>query len=118
MRADSVRTRSPWPDILIFPVAFFSPLWLFDDRKEKSEVAHFRNFEDFFRPFNWWFKGRRPIASYREFFPGAFTYHWHGLWSSPEVVNSFAGIVAKSLEGELASAMPALMTLPAFGGSK
>ena len=105
-------------DFLVLPSTFFSPLWLLNDRKETAPTAPFARFEDFFRHFRWWFRGRHIVKSHRDFFPGAFTYHWHGRWRSPEAHDSFAGIVARSLEADLANSFPELATLPAYGGSR
>lgn len=104
-------------DVLMLPAAFFSPLWLHFDRRDRSAAAPFDRFTDFFRRFRWWFPRNERIASQRDLFPGAFTYHWHGCWRAPEHRDSYAGIVAAALETELARRQPALAALPPFGGA-
>jgi hypothetical protein len=105
-------------DILVLPVAFFSPLWLQVDRKDRSAQAPFHRFDDFFRRFRWWFSRDRRITSHRDLFPGAFTYHWHGRWRAPEHRDSYAGVIAASLEAELHRRHPALDALPPYGGTR
>jgi hypothetical protein len=102
-------------EVLVLPVTFFSPLWLHVDRKDRSAAAPFDRFADFFRRFRWWFRRDARLGSYRDLFPGAFTYHWHGLWRAPEHRDSYAGVIAASLEAELAHKHPALDQLPPYG---
>ena len=46
------------------------------------------------------------------FFPGAFTYHWHGQWAAPEHRESYAGALDRDCNERLAPLGP----LPAYGG--
>jgi hypothetical protein len=87
--------------LLVLPSGFFDPLWLHHDRKERFEAAPFDRFEDFFRTFSWRHRRRREIRSYRDFFPGAFTYHWHNLWSCPETRDSYFGAFDQELDSVL-----------------
>jgi len=103
--------------LLILPSAFFSPLWLHADGKNRSTHAPFHRFADFFRPFRWWFRPVTRVSSHRELFPGAFTYHWHGCWQAPETRTSCAGLVAASLEAKLHLRLPALDRLPPYGAT-
>jgi Glycosyltransferase sugar-binding region containing DXD motif len=69
-------------DLLVLPCPFFDPLWPHHDRQDTYRGAPFQRFGDFFRPIR--FPRRPAVTSYREFFPGAFTYHWHNLWDAAE----------------------------------
>jgi hypothetical protein len=37
------------------------------------------------------FRRRPDIQSHKDFFPGAFTYHWHNFWDAPEHKDSYFG---------------------------
>ncbi len=101
--------------LLLLPVALFSPLWLQRDGRDFSTLAPFGGFDDFFRKFGWFHRRDPSVTSLATFFPGAFTYHWHGRWSAGEHRESYAGLVAASLEAELSRAQPALAAGPPFG---
>jgi hypothetical protein len=78
-------------DLLVLPCTFFDPLWPHYDRKDRYGAAPFNRFADFFRRFGFWFRRRPGIQSYRDFFPGAFTYHWHNCWDAKEHPSSYFG---------------------------
>jgi hypothetical protein len=78
-------------DLLVLPCFTFDPLWPHHDRQDSYGAAPFNRFEDFFRKFGFWFRRRPGVQSYRDFFPGAFTYHWHNFWDVPERKHSYFG---------------------------
>lgn len=88
-------------DLLILPSVFFDPLWPHADQQDRYRHAPFHRFADFFRPFSWRFRRRRDIRSYRDFFPGAFAYHWHNCWNAPEVTNSYFGVFEAEVDAQL-----------------
>lgn len=99
-------------DLLLLPVAAFSPLWLVNDGHDQSVFAPFTRFDEFFSP--------RPASSPQRatletFFPGAFTYHWHGRWSAPEAASSWAGQLAADIRARLRRSFPETASLPVFG---
>jgi hypothetical protein len=79
-------------DLLVLPCSFFDPLWPHSDGQDSYEEAPFHEFADFFRRFNWRFRPKVTIQSYRDFFPGAFAYHWHNFWDAPESKDSYFGL--------------------------
>lgn len=70
-----------------YPCAFFDPLW-----GGYCEGMPFREFSDFFKEFDKDYVKDPNINSYRDFFPGAFAYHWHNKWDAKEVENSYFGL--------------------------
>ncbi len=38
---------------------------------------------------------------YRDFFPGAFAYHWHGYWDAPEHQDSYFGLFRREIDRAL-----------------
>lgn len=119
-RADSAQTAHPtnlldFPiapeEMLLLPVGLFSPLWLHDDGHERCQAAPFRHFAGFFRKFGWFHRRPATAVTLDSFFPGAFTYHWHGLWAAPEHADSYAGLLDQDCRTRLASLGP----LPAYG---
>jgi hypothetical protein len=78
-------------DLAVLPCPFFDPLWPHVDRTERFKAAPFDRFDGFFREFGWRFRPRRSINSYRDFFAGAFTFHWHNQWDAPEHDDSYFG---------------------------
>ena len=92
--------------LLVLPCVFFDPLWLHADRRDRYAAAPFRRFPDFFRPFGWWFGPRGGVASFRDFLPGAFTYHWHNCWDAPEVERSYFGLFDRELDEVLRERLP------------
>jgi hypothetical protein len=91
----------PALDLLILPCPFFDPLWAHHDRQDRYGAAPFDRFADFFRKFDWRFRRKRAIRSHRDFFPGAFTYHWHNYWDAPERADSYFGLFDRELDGIL-----------------
>lgn len=121
-RAEAARSAHPFDllhyaiapaDLLMLPVALFSPLWLQDDGHERNPMAPFRRFEDFFRRFNWFHRRPAGPVTLDNFFPGAFTYHWHGQWAAAEHRDSHAGWLDRDCNQRLAALGP----LPAYGES-
>jgi hypothetical protein len=88
-------------DLLVLPCPFFDPLWPHRDRKARYAAAPFDRFEDFFRPLGWRYRRKAGIRSYRNFFPGAFTYHWHNCWDAPELRDSYFGLFNREFDGIL-----------------
>ena len=88
-------------DLTVLPCAFFDPLWPHADGKSRLERAPFDGFDGFFRKFGWRFRPDREIGSYRDFFPGAFAYHWHNHWDAQEHERSYFGQFAREFDEEL-----------------
>jgi Glycosyltransferase sugar-binding region containing DXD motif len=93
-------------DLTILPCAFFDPLWPHLDGKCQLESPPFDGFEGFFRKFSWRFRPGPDASSYREFFPGAFAYHWHNNWDAREHEHSYYGRFAQEIEAELTDRQP------------
>jgi hypothetical protein len=100
------------PALLLLPVAAFSPLWLVADGHARSAFAPFTRFDEFFAPRT---ADDPRRATLDTFFPGAFTYHWHGRWHLPEHPDSWAGQLAHDIAARLADKYPALSAAPPFG---
>jgi hypothetical protein len=88
-------------DLTVLPCPFFDPLWPYRDGKDKRCSAPFRRFEDFFRRFGWQHRRKRSIRSYRDLFPGAFTYHWHNCWDAEEPRDSYFGLFNREFDAIL-----------------
>jgi hypothetical protein len=99
-------------EMLMLPVAAFSPIWLVVDGHDQSAFAPFSQFDEFFAP-------RSPDdprrATLDTFFPGAFTYHWHGRWTAPESTSSWAGQLAGAIQERLMTRFPAVGGGPRYG---
>jgi hypothetical protein len=100
-------------DLLILPCAFFDPLWPIHDRRDASRAAPFTRFEQFFDRFD----AARPPADadtvLAEFFPGAFTYHWHNQWDHRERDDSYFGYCHRAFDRRFAAARGAATGRPA-----
>ena len=109
-------------DLLVLPAAFFDPLWLCYDGRDKSAQTPFGSFSEFFRPFDSEFPRPQGFRDHRDFFPGAFAYHWHNQWQAPEVRNSYYGILdagfSAALNRKAATRFSSLRHWAASGGSK
>jgi hypothetical protein len=92
-------------DLTVLPCAFFDPLWPRHDREDKYASAPFHRFEDFFRRFGWRHRRKSSIRSYRDFFPGAFTYHWHNCWDADEHSDSYFGLFNREFDEILERAL-------------
>jgi Glycosyltransferase sugar-binding region containing DXD motif len=79
-------------DLLVLPCCFFEPLWPHFDRQDRYAAAPFDRFDGFFRRPGWRFRRRATIRGYRDFFPGAFIYHWHNCWEAAEPDTSYFGL--------------------------
>jgi hypothetical protein len=88
-------------DLFVLPCIAFDPLWPHHDGHDRYADAPFQSFADFFRPFSWRFRRSSRIRSYRDFFPGAFTYHWHNAWTTPEPAGSYFGLFADEFDDVL-----------------
>jgi hypothetical protein len=73
---------------LLRPLLPFLRVRRFDPKVEA------RQFDDEFRP-------KPTVRSYRDFFPGAFAYHWHNRWDVPEHEDSYFGLFNRELDGIL-----------------
>jgi hypothetical protein len=93
-------------DMTVLPCAFFDPLWPHLDGKGQLERPPFDGFDGFFRKFSWRFRPGPDAGSYRDFFPGAFGYHWHNLWDAPEHDRSYYGRFAQEFDAELSDRGP------------
>jgi hypothetical protein len=89
-------------DLLELPCAFFDPLWLHFDRQERCALTPFGRFNDFFRPFGFFFRRNSGIGGIADFFPGAFTYAWHNRWDAREVGASYFGMFEREIDSLLA----------------
>jgi hypothetical protein len=69
-----------------YPCTFFDPLWT-----GYTEDMPYKEFSDFFRRFGNAFP-QKPIHTHKEFFQGAFAYHWHNQWKVEEYEDSFYGV--------------------------
>lgn len=107
--------RDPLPEFLVLPAAFFSPLWLQVDGHDRSRFAPFARFADFFRRFRWWFQADPARSSVANFFPGAFTYHWHGRWALREFRDSYAGLLDAEFNRRLRARYPTLLPIVPLG---
>jgi hypothetical protein len=90
-------------DMAVLPCAFFDPLWLHADGKDALEGAPFDGFDGFFRRFGWRFRPARGVDSYRDFFPGAFAFHWHNQWDAAEHERSYFGRFDREFDALLGS---------------
>jgi hypothetical protein len=88
-------------DLLVLPCVIFDPLWPHHDRKNRYLAAPYATFGDFFRPFDGTFRRDEQIRSYRDFFHGAFTYHWHNFWGAPEYRDSYFGLFNEEFDAVL-----------------
>ena len=92
--------------LLVLPCPVFDPLWIHADHRRRAggreyDAAPFNRFWEFFRPFGWRFRPKPGIRSYRDFFPGAFTYHWHNCWNAPEHEDSYFGLFEQEFDAIL-----------------
>lgn len=76
--------------LMHYPFAFFDPLW-----GGYSDDMPISNFDEFFKEFDDDFKKKDYIHSYKDFFKGAYTYHWHNKWELKEFENSYFGLFNK-----------------------
>jgi len=103
-KAIQIKVASPWKifiydDLLlkglfVFPCAFFDPVW----QGISLEKVPFNDFGSFFKQFDHQFINKLDICSYRDFFPGCYTYHWHNQWGAEEYEDSFFGIFEKEFD--------------------
>jgi len=89
-------------EFLELPCAFFDPLWPHYDGEDHFAARPFSRFRDFFRPFGFFHRPRAGVAGVADFFPGAFAYHWHGLWNMPEKRESYFGMFEAEIDKLLA----------------
>lgn len=87
--------------LLVLPCVCFDPLWLHHDRKDRYRAAPFDRFGDFFRRFGPEFLRSACIRSSRDFFPGAFAYHWHSFWEASEHPDSYFGLFNREFDAIL-----------------
>jgi hypothetical protein len=90
-------------DLTVLPCPFFDPLWPHADGKGRLERAPFDGFDGFFRKFGWRFRPGPDANTFRDFFPGAFAFHWHNLWDAPEHERSYFGGFDRELDAVLLS---------------
>lgn len=76
-----------------YPCVYFDPLW-----GGYTPDMPFEEFSDFFREFGNDFHKAVQINSYKDFFLGAFAYHWHNRWDAPEYDNSYFGIFQQEFD--------------------
>ncbi|MEO8361009.1 MAG: glycosyltransferase [Vicinamibacteria bacterium] len=97
--------------ILMLPAPAFSPLWLQVDGHDTSGFAPFTSFNDFFAERR---ESDPQRATLDTFFPGAFTYHWHGRWHLSEHASSFAGQLAGEIRERLLTRIPGFSKSPRY----
>jgi hypothetical protein len=88
-------------DVLVLPCGVFDPVWLHVDRLDRYRQAPFDRFDGFFRPFGWRFRRKSGVQSHRDFFSGAFAYHWHNLWRAQESPDSYFGLFDREFDAIL-----------------
>jgi hypothetical protein len=86
-----------------------------DGKDSATHPVPFTRFSGFFRRFGWFFRRDPNIRSPRDFFPGAFAYHWHNLWNAPEHADSYAGLLDGWFNERLRERHPGLAPLARFG---
>ena len=82
--------------LLVYPCTFFDPIWM--PFNSLLNQIPFSTFDGFFKEFNESYIKIDHINSYKHFFPGCYTYHWHNQWNSNEYENSYFGIFDKEFE--------------------
>ena len=90
-------------DLTVLPCPFFDPLWPHLDEQCRLEGAPLSGWADFFRKFGWRFRPGRDVNSYRDFFPGAFAFHWHNQWDAREHERSYFGRFDREFDALLSS---------------
>ncbi len=80
-------------DFILYPYQLFDPAWL----NEKAEASD-EFLDAFFLPLDENMMKERKISSYRDFYPGAFAYHWHNRWKMPEYDHSCFGMFEKEFK--------------------
>ena len=78
--------------LLVYPCAFFDPIWNITNTDNYSYPI--QSFDDFFTK-------KCNLKTYKEFFPGAYAYHWHNRWNITPVADSFFDAFNKELSREL-----------------
>lgn len=78
-------------NLFCYPCHFFDPAWMGIAGKGETFL---HSFEDFFTAD----KSQYSIHSYREFFPHAYTYHWHNCWKTPVNENSLYALFNKEFD--------------------
>ncbi|KAK9765256.1 hypothetical protein K7432_006549 [Basidiobolus ranarum] len=96
------------PRILMFPPSIFDPLWLRVDKHETGETINpnLSQFKDVFEveKISGEFDGYKDFAhtrAFENFFPGAFTYHWHNNWKTPILPHSWFGVMQQEFDNFL-----------------
>ena len=88
--------------IELLPSAYFDPLWVVEDvydDESKQAVKEQYGLSGFVS----WFKEKRPVTTCTqpiEFFPGAFTFHWHNQWNEPIVNGTIPWMFLKYYESQ------------------
>jgi hypothetical protein len=101
-------------DLLVLPSACFDPLWLEITFDATYRHLPFTRFSDFFRRFApepheaalhqlWWLSLRD--NPFQQFFPGAFSYHWHNYWTAPEHLDSYFGVFREAFNETLSRSL-------------
>jgi hypothetical protein len=80
-------------NLLVYPCTFFDPLWM--EKVPSYNELPLNKFSDFFRKFDNEFHKKPNINSFKDFFKGCFTYHWHNQWDVKEYQNSYFGLFSK-----------------------
>jgi len=67
-------------NLMVLPCAYFDPIWAITNNKNYEYPII--NFDDFFKKYD----GEK--TSYKDFFKGAYAYHWHNKWDYKADENS------------------------------
>jgi hypothetical protein len=100
----SLNTFCPWvvynydnPNLsgfMVYPCTFFDPIWMITS-KDKYDYPIFE-FKDFFT-------NQCTVSSYKDFFPGAYAFHWHNRWDLAIVPGSFFDVFDKEISHDIRS---------------
>ncbi|ORX93948.1 hypothetical protein K493DRAFT_315743 [Basidiobolus meristosporus CBS 931.73] len=94
------------PELLMLPLALFDPLWLKNDdhQRGKKLLPNLNKFTDAFDSakvegeFDLLLDDEMPEREFENFFPGAWSYHWHNNWKTPIAKGSWMGVLLKSFD--------------------
>ena len=78
-------------DLLVYPCAFFDPVW---------NITNIENYSYPIQSFDEFFTKKCTLNTYKEFFPGAYAYHWHNRWNMTPIAGSFFDVFNKELSRE------------------
>lgn len=96
-KVDRCKTTLPWvlfqykdrklKHLHVYPCNLFDPFWQAEAKKELDGMP-IASFEEFFIKS----VSSKASVSYRNWFPGAYAYHWHNCWKTEEAEGSYFSI--------------------------